>query len=65
VDATLKPDGVSARLVPASASTTGIPSIQHGEAGRTILKLVKEYSAPLDTSIRIDGDIGYVRAGKK
>jgi poly-gamma-glutamate capsule biosynthesis protein CapA/YwtB (metallophosphatase superfamily) len=65
VDATLKPDGVTARLVPAYASTTGIPSIQHGEAGRTILKLVKEYSAPLDTSIRIDGDIGYVRAGKK
>ena len=65
VDATLKPDGVTARLVPAYASTAGIPSIQHGEAGRTILKLVKEYSAPLDTSIRIDGDIGYVRAGKK
>ena len=37
VDATLKPDGVSARLVPAYASTTGIPSIQHGEAARTIL----------------------------
>ena len=65
VDATLKPDGVTARLVPAYASTTGIPSIQHGEAGRTILKPVKEYSAPLDTSIRIDGDIGYVRAGKE
>jgi poly-gamma-glutamate capsule biosynthesis protein CapA/YwtB (metallophosphatase superfamily) len=65
VDATLKPDGVTARLVPAYASTAGIPSIQHGEAGRTILELVEEYSAPLDTSIRIDGDIGYVRAGKK
>ena len=30
-----------------------------------VLKLVREYSAALDTSIRIDGDIGYVRAGKK
>jgi poly-gamma-glutamate synthesis protein (capsule biosynthesis protein) len=64
VDATLRPDGVTARLVPAYASSAGIPSIQHGDDGRTILRLVKEYSAPLGTSIRIDGDIGYVRAGK-
>jgi len=65
VDATLTPRGVTARLVPAYASSQGIPKVQHGVDGRTILKLVKEYSAPLDTSIRIDGDIGYVRAGKQ
>jgi poly-gamma-glutamate synthesis protein (capsule biosynthesis protein) len=65
VDATLKPDGVTARLVPAYASSAGIPTLQHGAAARTILALVKEYSAPLGTSIRIDGDLGYVRAGKK
>ena len=65
VDATLRPDGVTARLVPVYASSAGIPSIQHGADGRTILKLVKEYSAPLETSIRIDGAIGYVRAGKR
>jgi len=64
VDATLKTDGVTARLVPAYASSAGIPSLQRGEAGRTILKLVKQYSVPLGTSIRIDGDVGYVRAGK-
>ena len=65
VDATLKPDGVTARLVPAYASSAGIPDVQHGAAARTILALVKEYSAPLDTSIKVDGDVGYVRAGKK
>jgi poly-gamma-glutamate synthesis protein (capsule biosynthesis protein) len=65
VDATLRPDGVTARLVPAYASSAGIPSIQRGDDGRTILKLVKEYSVPLGASVRIDGDIGYVRAGPR
>jgi poly-gamma-glutamate capsule biosynthesis protein CapA/YwtB (metallophosphatase superfamily) len=65
VDAILRPDGVKARLVPVYASGTGIPSLQHGAAARTILALVKEYSAPLGTEIRIAGDRGYVRAGKK
>ncbi len=65
VDATLRPEGVTARLVPAYASSAGIPALQRGEAGRTILALVKQYSAPLDTSISIDGDIGYVRAGRR
>jgi poly-gamma-glutamate synthesis protein (capsule biosynthesis protein) len=65
VDATLRPEGVTARLVPAYASSAGIPSLQRGEAGRTILKLVKEYSAPLDTAVKIDGDIGYVHAGTR
>jgi poly-gamma-glutamate synthesis protein (capsule biosynthesis protein) len=65
VDATLRPDGVTARLVSAYASSAGIPTLQHGDAARTILGLVKEYSAPLGTSVRVDGDVGYVRAGKK
>jgi hypothetical protein len=65
VDATLRPDGVTARLVPAYASSAGIPSIQRGDDGRTILKLVKEYSVPLGASVRIEGDIGYVRAGPR
>jgi poly-gamma-glutamate capsule biosynthesis protein CapA/YwtB (metallophosphatase superfamily) len=65
VDATLRPDGVTARLVPAYASSAGIPALQHGAAARTILALVKEYSAPLGTSIKVDGDLGYIRAGKK
>jgi poly-gamma-glutamate synthesis protein (capsule biosynthesis protein) len=65
VDATLKPDGVAARLVPVYVSSTGIPDVQHGSSARTILSLVKEYSAPLDTSIKIAGDVGYVHAGKK
>ena len=65
VDATLRPDGVTARLVPAYASSTGIPSLQHGSSAQTILSLLKQYSAPLGTSIKVDGDLGYVRAGKK
>ena len=65
VDATLRPGGVTARLVPAYLSSTGIPRLQHGSAARTILALVKEYSAPLGTTIKVDGDLGYVRTGKK
>jgi poly-gamma-glutamate synthesis protein (capsule biosynthesis protein) len=65
VDATLKPDGVSARLVPVYVSTTGIPEVQHGSSARTILALVKEYSAPLDTSLKLAGDVGYVHAGER
>jgi hypothetical protein len=65
VDATLKPDGASARLVPVYVSGAGIPDVQHGLTATTILSLVKEYSAALDTSIRVDGDVGYVRAGKR
>jgi hypothetical protein len=65
VDATLRPDGVTARLVPAYASSTGIPSLQHGSSAQTILSLLKQYSAPLGTSIKVDGDLGFVRAGKK
>lgn len=65
VDAVLTPHGVTATLVPAYASSQGIPSVQHGAAGKTILALVKQYSAPLDTSIAIKGDIGLVRAGRK
>jgi hypothetical protein len=65
VDAKLTADGVTARLVPAYVSQTGIPDVQHGSSATTILSLVKEYSAPLDTSVKIDGDVAYVRAGKK
>ena len=65
VDAKLTADGVSARLVPVYVSSTGIPDVQHGSSAKTILSLVKEYSAPLDTSIKIAGDVGYVHAGKK
>ena len=56
---------MTARLVPVYVSSTGIPDVQHGSSARTILSLVKEYSAPLDTSIKIAGDVGYVHAGKK
>jgi hypothetical protein len=65
VDATLKPGGVAARLVPVYVDSTGIPDVQHGSSARTILSLVKEYSSSLDTSIRVDGDVGYVHAGKQ
>jgi poly-gamma-glutamate capsule biosynthesis protein CapA/YwtB (metallophosphatase superfamily) len=65
VDATLRPDGVTARLVPAYASSAGIPSLQHGSSAQTILSLVKQYSAPLGTPIKVVGDRGYVRAGSR
>ena len=41
------------------------PTCSTARRRRTILSLVKEYSAPLDTSIKIAGDVGYVHAGKK
>ncbi|MCX6363888.1 MAG: CapA family protein [Actinobacteria bacterium] len=65
VDAVLTPRGVTATLLPVYVSSSGIPSIQHGAAGKTILALVKQYSVPLDTTVSINGDIATVRAGKK
>ncbi len=65
VDAVLTPRGVTATLVPAYASSQGIPSIQHGAAGRTILALVKQYSQPFGTKVTIKGDTATVRAGGK
>jgi len=65
VDAVLTPRGVTATLVPAYASSQGIPSIQHGGPGRTILTLLRQYSQPFGTRITIDGDTAIVRAGRK
>lgn len=65
VDARLRPDGITARLVPVYVSSTGIPHVQHGADARTILRLVKEYSAPFDTPVKLAGDVAYVRAGAK
>jgi poly-gamma-glutamate synthesis protein (capsule biosynthesis protein) len=64
VDAVLTPDGVTATLIPVYVSSSGIPAVQHDAAGRTILKLVKQYSAALDTTVVIRGDTATVRAGK-
>ena len=65
VDAVLSARGVTATLVPVYVSSSGIPSVQRGVAGKTILTLVKQYSQPLDTNIVIKGDLATVRAGKK
>jgi poly-gamma-glutamate capsule biosynthesis protein CapA/YwtB (metallophosphatase superfamily) len=64
VDAVVTPTGVKATLIPAYVSSNGIPEVQHGSAGRTILSLVKTYSKPLDTYVRITGDTATVKAGK-
>jgi poly-gamma-glutamate capsule biosynthesis protein CapA/YwtB (metallophosphatase superfamily) len=64
VDAVVTPTGVKATLIPAYVSSNGIPEVQHGSAGRTILTLVKTYSKPLDTYVRIEGDTATVKAGK-
>ena len=64
VDATLSPGGVKAALIPTYVSSSGIPAVQRGAAGKTILALVKQYSAPLHTSISISGDTATVHAGK-
>jgi len=65
VDAVLTPRGVKATLVPVYVSSSGVPAVQHGAAAKTILALVKQYSAPLDTSVVIKGEVGTVRAGQK
>jgi len=65
VDAVLTPRGVTATLIPAYVSSSGVPSVQHGAAGRTILALVRQYSVSLDTNVVIKGDVATVRAGKK
>jgi poly-gamma-glutamate synthesis protein (capsule biosynthesis protein) len=65
VDAVLTPNGVTATLTPVYVSSSGIPAVQHDAAGRTILTLVKQYSAPLDTTVVIKGDTATVRAGKQ
>jgi len=65
VDALLTPRGVTATLVPVYASATGIPSRQHGVAGKTILTLLQQYSQPLGTKITIRGDTALVRTGAR
>jgi poly-gamma-glutamate capsule biosynthesis protein CapA/YwtB (metallophosphatase superfamily) len=65
VDAVLTARGVTATLLPVYVSSSGVPSVQHGAAARTILELVKQYSAALDTTVSLKGDIALVRAGKK
>ncbi len=64
VDARLTPEGVTATLVPVYSTLTGIPSVQHGVAARTILAAVREYCAPFGTKVVIHGDTATVRAGK-
>ena len=57
---------MTATLVPVYVSSSRHPQpCSTAPAARTILALVKQYSAPLDTEIKVDGDVGYVRAGKK
>ena len=65
VDAVLTPRGATATLIPVFVSSGGIPAVQHGAAGKTILSLVKQYSAPLDTAVAIRGDTAVVRAGEQ
>jgi len=65
VDATLTPRGVTARLVPAYASSQGIPSVQHGASAKSILTLLRQYSQPFGTKVTIAGDTATVRAGGK
>ncbi len=64
VDAVLTPTGVKATLIPVYVSSGGIPEVQRGSSAKTILNLVKEYSKPLDTYVRIKGDVATVKAGK-
>ena len=64
VDAVITPTGVKATLIPVYVSSNGIPEVQHGSSARTILSLVKTYSKPLDTYVRIKGDEATVKAGK-
>lgn len=64
VDAELTPTGVKATLIPAYVSSSGIPAVQHGASAQTILGLVKQYSKPLGTYVRITGDTATVKAGK-
>ncbi len=64
VDAVVTPTGVKATLIPVYVSSNGIPAVQHGASAKTILALVKEYSAPLDTHVSIKGDTATVKAGK-
>ena len=64
VDAVITPTGVKATLIPVYVSSNGIPEVQHGSSAQTILGLVKSYSKPLDTYVRIKGDVATVKAGK-
>jgi len=64
VDAVITPTGVKATLIPAYVSSSGVPEVQHGAQAQTILSLVKTYSKPLDTYVRIKGDVATVKAGK-
>lgn len=63
VDAVITPAGVKATLIPVYVSSSGIPEVQHGAQAQTILSLVKTYSKPLDTYVRIKGDVATVKAG--
>ena len=64
VDAVVTPTGVEATLIPVYVSSSGIPAVQHGASAKTILALVKEYSAPLGAHVSIKGDTATVKAGK-
>ena len=64
VDAVLAHGGVKATLIPVYVSSSGIPAVQHGASAKTILALVKEYSAPLGAHVAIKGDTATVKAGQ-
>jgi len=65
VDAELTPKGVTATLIPVYSSSAGIPAVQRGGGATTILDLVRQYSAPFHTKIRISGNTATVTATKK
>ena len=65
VDAVLTPDGVTATLIPVYVSSSGIPAVQHGAAGRRSSRWSSSTPHALDTTVVIKGDTATVRAGKK
>jgi poly-gamma-glutamate capsule biosynthesis protein CapA/YwtB (metallophosphatase superfamily) len=65
VDAVLTPTGVTATLVPVYASTAGIPAVQKGAGAKTILNLVKQYSASMNGTVTIHGDTATIQAGTR
>ena len=62
VSAVLSPHGVKVTLIPVYASSSGIPAIVTGAAGRAILLHMQQISSPLGARLRISGDRAYVRS---
>ncbi len=62
VSAVLSPRGVKVTLIPVFASSSGIPAIATGAAGRAILLHMQQLSSSLGTKLKISGDRAYVRS---